>query len=122
MIVPSFIPRAGATLLDAASWIRGVSAALARSLTLGENMAGRVLSFRFNSDAPPTIAVDLASAPTSIVLLAAKRTDGTATVLSGGVVTWAWAPTRDNGAVLVSGLAALTASTDYDVTLWLVGG
>lgn len=122
MIVPKFIPRAGATLFDAAAWIRGVSAAFARGVTLGEHMAGAVVSFRFNSDRPPTVAVDLASSPTSAVLLAARLTDGGATTLSGGVVTWAWAPTGTKGAVLVSSLAALTASTDYDVTLWLVGG
>jgi len=121
MRLRSYLPRTG-PLVEAIDWIRGVTQILQGGATIADQMAGEVVKFRWNSDSPPTVATRLATAPVAVQLLAARLTDGSADTTSGGAVSWAWAPTNGKPAVLISNIDALDASTDYDVTLWMMGG
>lgn len=119
MRIASFIPRSAA-LGEALTWIKDVTAVLSGGATIADQMAGQVLSFRYNSDAPPKLATRLKVAPTSVLCLSARLANGSAATWSGLPVLWEW--TKEGGAILVSEIKHLDASTDYDVTLWLVGG
>lgn len=116
MKVAPFIPRANATLADAVTWIRQVTAALTNGVTLAENLAGEVKSLTWNSDAPPTIATK--ARPIAVLLLSASLLSTPSTRISGAVVTW----TQTTAGVVVTAIEGLTPSTDYAVSLWLVGG
>lgn len=101
------------------SWIDGVQALASNGATLRETMAGEVRTATFNSDAPPTVTTKLAKAPAAVLCLLAESASVT---VSGFPVSWTWAPTSKGGAVVINALVGASASTDYDITLWLSEG
>lgn len=110
--VPKYVPREGDTLRDADPWIRAMTAAVAGRATR---------TFSFNSDHPPTVTIPGTSRPAGITVLAASQPRGVGSVISGAPVTWTWAPSSTGGAIIVKAITGLTASTDYDVTIEIVG-
>lgn len=120
-ILQKFIPRTGAKLEDAIGWIRDVSAALTHGVSLADNMAGELVTFRWNSDAPPTVLLKSTSKPIGLLVISASEPGGAA-VASGMAIAWQWAPSSTQGKVQITTIDILAASTDYDVTAWAVGG
>lgn len=101
-------------------WVDAVTAAL-RDVPAA---IGELAVCRWNSDAPaPAVALrTTATRPRAVLCLAAALPDGSGSVVSGVPVSWRWTPSRAAMAITIDALGGLAASTDYDVTLWVVGG
>lgn len=117
MTLPKYIPRESDKITDADNWIRAVTAAI-------DGGVSPTKTFRWNSAAQnPTVTLPTTTkAPAGMVVLAAKLITGVSTTISGCTLTWSWTPSGSGGAILVSAISGLTAATDYDVTIWIVGG
>ena len=115
--IPVFIPREGGSLRDAEPWIRAVTQRLRGQA--GQTRAVR--SFAFNDAHPPPVTTPGAAKPLGVLLLSASQPKGVGPITSGAAVTWTWTPLSAGGAILVTGIAGLAASTDYDVTIEIVG-
>ena len=103
-------------LLD--TWIRQVTAVLSGEWTIADQAKGEVKTVRWNSDLSPlVVALANPAKPAAIIMLNAGH-KGADAFASGATIEWEY-----NGkSVSVVSISGLTASTDYDVTLWMVGG
>jgi len=98
--------------------------AVTRALRDIPSSIGELAACRWNSDAPaPVVALrTTATRPRAVLCLAAALPDGSGSIVSGASVSWRWTPSRAAMAITIDALGGLAASTDYDVTLWIVGG
>lgn len=145
MKIPSIIPTDKTTVKDLEGFLRNVTEVLNGRWLIGEQSA-ELVRFRWNSAAAPMV-VPLRSTqkPAGVVCIAAQ-VPGSPYVLGGFLVIWRWTPTKTGGAITIDALGTnavlsggipsglgiaidsgaavveLTANTDYDVTLWVVGG
>lgn len=84
-----------------------------------DNM-GTLVTYRHNSDALPIeVSVPTRSEPLSVHVVRVVTVDGDGFRATGNRIGWFW---RRPGQLEVSVVDDLNASTDYDVTLWILGG
>lgn len=117
-------PSAAKSALQATDreWVDRVSAILSGGATLADQMSGQVRTCRYNSDALPTVQTTLKAPPIAIVVLAASLVASPTTKISGCPIAWSLASSNTGVSVLIASIGGLTASVDYDVLLWIVGG
>lgn len=100
--------------------VRQLVGILNGGVRLDEQSAGEVKKgVRYIGGETLTVSTKLKTTPAAVLVLSAREAlTGSATVISGCAVTWSYA----NGAISITAITGLTASTDYLVTLWVVEG
>lgn len=122
MKIPSIIIKTGekfeAYILSLNSWMRTVTAVLSNGWTIQDQAKGDIKVITWNSDrAPMALSITLGARPFSVLTMSTNLTNS-GEFSSGNRVEWTW---DGVGNVMISHIRGLALSTDYNVTLWVVG-
>ena len=100
-----------------------ISAILNGGATLGDQMSGEMISFRWNSAKKPAPCAlrTLTKEPIGLFVLVAKPVADPSRRKGGTAIDWSWSSSKTGAAVTILDMA-LAASTDFDVIAWAIGG
>lgn len=101
-MIPSWEPKER----DHASWVRAVTAELL-------DVEKRVTFLWNSASAPISVRSGVSVRPAAVRVIDASTELGAH--IGGAAISWTW----DNGAIVISAIGTLTASTDYTVVIGL---